>query len=190
MKLHQITILTIASLLLAACATNPKEQTHTNEAKTVEYAFFVIENESFESSTGYPVDSPGFSPTGRSGVSELLFEAIEKENIQPAIKRSVALGASPNEDTELEGQKELETIEILSISGNLTANSVENNAVKITCKLRCSYKDSTNEALSGAGPVWPGSTFYLNTDFRSELMRVAGNEHESIFFIARLNPNS
>ena len=187
--MNQIATLIIA-MLLTACATKPTEQTHTDKVEAVEYAFFVINNKIFEDITGYPVDSSGFSPTGRPEVSKLLFEAIEKGKIEPAIKQKVALGVSPQGDFELTGKKELETIQILSISGDFSADSFQNNAVKVTCKLRCSYKDSTNPALSGSGPVWPGSSFNLNPDFKNELMRVGGNQHESIFFIARLIPNS
>ena len=189
MKLIQITALIIA-MLVAACAAKPTKQTHTDEVEAVEYAVFVINNKIFKGITGYPVDSSGFSPAGRPEVSKLLFEAIEKGNIEPAIKQNSALGVSPQGDFELSGKKELETIQILSISGDFSADSFQNNAVKVTCKLRCSYKDSTNPALSGSGPVWPGSSFNLNPDFKNELMRVGGNQHESIFFIARLIPNS
>jgi hypothetical protein len=189
MKMNQIATLIIA-MLLTACATKPTEQIHTDKMEAVEYAFFVINNKIFEGITGYPVDSSGFSPTGRPEVSKLLFEAIEKGKIEPAIKQEVALEASPQGDFELTGKKELETIQILSISGDIYAESFENNAVKVTCKLRCSYKDSTNPTLSGSGPVWPGSSFHLNPDFKNELMRIGGNQDESIFFITRLIPNS
>lgn len=190
MKLHHISILTIASSLLTACATKPKEQTQADKTEGVEYAFLVIENESFENITGYSADSSGFSPTGRPEVSKLLFEAIEEGKIQPALNQTIPLGESPQGAFELTGKKELETIQILSVSGDFAADTFEDNAIEVTCKLRCYYKDATKPTLSGSGPVWPGSTFYLSPDFTNELMRVNGNQQESIFFVARLIQNN
>lgn len=160
------------------------------ERRFVEYAILLIDNKSFKQITKYPHDHFGFSPAGRPMVCKSVFDHIDDGRLRPALREFVELDQGPKSFGEFSGMMSLGNLSITSVIGTLEATMQKSGYVEITSKLRCTYKDATNISLSDNVPVWPGTTLYLNPSFGYELIRVGGNDSESIFFLCRLRKNA